>query len=77
MTEAEILQELQDALEKRPAGDEGLTVDEMSSVTGHSATWVRKAIRSLMADGRIVVGQRPGFRIDGRRCTHPVYRVKA
>ena len=56
------------------AGDDGVTITEISDATGHCSSWISKRLRKLIADGRIAVGRARRQAIDGIMRPVPVYR---
>lgn len=49
-------------------GEDWLTIAELAVRAGHSFSWTREQLGRLHAAGRILIGTRPGGRMDGRDC---------
>lgn len=70
---AEWLNALDAAASKK--ADAGMTVAEMSAVTGRNVHRIKELLKAARDAGRLTVGQRPYVRLDGRPCLIPVYTV--
>lgn len=56
--------------------DDGHTTRELASAWGVSENATKARLRVLADSGKLIVGQRPFQRIDGKSCSVPVYRLK-
>lgn len=69
------LAELQNVMARPRASDPGLTVNEMAAQCACRADKVRSALRTLQAEGRLILGRKAITGIDGRRAESPCYRL--
>jgi len=62
-------------LSKHQEGEAGATVSELAKKMKMSPTLIRRKLRGLIDDGRVVVGKSFRAAIDGRQTIVPVYRM--
>lgn len=58
------------------ASDDGLTAEELCCHLAKSPGTVRRILKALHAEGRVVVGRRSIRTLDGRMLPVPVYKIK-
>lgn len=75
ITREEWLAELE-RLQQQGRQDEGRTARELAEVWKCSTKLALIRLQRLAAEGRLAVGRRRGFRLDGTAYLTPVYRLK-
>lgn len=73
MSEAEILEAIAQATAK--TNDEGLTSEEIAALMGCNRRLALERVKVLAKQGRVVVGWKRDYRLDGLPCRVPVYRI--
>jgi predicted transcriptional regulator len=76
VTEGDLLDALRAALVAPRGSATGQTVQDLARETGLYEGRIRKLLRKMGAEGRLVVTRTPYTSIDGRQMMVPAYRIK-
>lgn len=75
MTENELLDAIR--LAQTKTNDEGLTSEEIAELMGISRPIALQKLKPLAIAGKLIVGRKSSYRLDGVPCKIPVYRIAA
>ena len=76
ITQDDIMRALEEALTVKEGGGEGKTVRDMVEETGNGEERIRKGLKVLQHQGRLVVHQVTRTAINGRPQRVPAYSIK-
>jgi len=74
ITEAELLEAIRAAQAR--TNDEGLTSEEVAVLLGCTRKLALARLKPLAAQGKLIVGRRRDYRLDGIPCLIPVYSIR-
>lgn len=75
ITEAELLEAIREATAR--TNDEGLTSEEIAGIMGCSRQLALVKLKPLARAGKLIVGRKRDYRLDGVPCVVPVYTIAA
>ncbi len=75
ITENELIEAIREAQAK--TNDKGLTSEQIAEVMGCSRTLALAKLKPLQKAGKLIVGHKRDYRLDGVPCKIPVYRLAA
>lgn len=75
MTENELLEAIRQATQER--NDDGMTSEEIAELLGCTRRLALEKLKPLQRSGKLSVGRKRDYRLDGVPCLIPVYRIAA
>lgn len=75
VTEAELLAAITESMEQADA--EGMTSEELAAKLNCSRQLALRKLKPLQKAGKLVVGHKRDYRLDGVPCKVPVYKIAA